>query len=68
MKRCLTYSDLSELNEYTKDNLDDQEKDKLEDLFVEVINGEEQHVDYLSEKDRDYQLGKYQEILKKQIS
>lgn len=39
MKRCLTYSDLSELNEYTKDNLDDQEKDKLEDLFVEVIMG-----------------------------
>ena len=64
MKRCLTYSDLSELNEYTKDNLDDQEKDKLEDLFVEVINGEEQPVDYLSEKDRDYQLGTYQNILK----
>lgn len=64
MKRCLTYSDLSELNEYTKDNLDDQEKDKLEDLFVEVINGEEQPADYLSEKDRDYQLGTYQNILK----
>lgn len=64
MKRCLTYSDLSELNDYTKDNLDDREKDKLEDLFVEVINGEEQPVDYLSEKDRDYQLGKYQAILK----
>lgn len=64
MKRCLTYSDLSELNEYTKDNLDDREKDKLEDLFVEVINGEEQPVDYLSEKDRDYRLRKYQDILK----
>jgi 8-oxo-dGTP pyrophosphatase MutT (NUDIX family) len=64
MKRCLTYSDLSELNEYTKDNLDDREKDKLEDLFVEVINGEEQPADYLSEKDRDYQLGTYQNILK----
>lgn len=67
MKRCLIYSDLSELNDHIKvpvEDMDEQSKQKLEDLFVEVRQGKEQPIERLSERDRNYRLGRWQDILR----
>ncbi len=56
MKRCMLYSDMSELDEFIKkpaSDMDEVSKNKLADLFVEVING---HVISLNEKAGDFVL------------